>query len=322
MNTQISEKSFNLNKNWNQTDLSYEYAKMAIKCLYSNKYSEQKLKDIINDYFLNAKNKPNLKFIDDLLIQNTKNYLILSKNIDMLMKLNELKKVEQRISLYFKVIKNALLEARKNDEYIIQVQFDFIELFLYANWFLNEPKEAIEIFNDTLFISFKYPDTTFQEQYEICIKTAKKIDNDNMENKNIAITLKNIFKHFIWNSKIINSWEKQINAPMNAEQQSLKNKIYEWILIHYLLPLYMCLNRYYKNDEKFKVICQKLYEYHVDNNLLLEIINWMINTIDLVNEIDNKQLNKFYLLVKKECEKLICKKKLFKNVQLTKTNLS
>ncbi|WP_027124087.1 hypothetical protein [Mycoplasmoides pirum] len=306
--------SFNLPCNWDKYDLAYEYSKNSIKKLYNGHYEKNQLKTVIFDYFLNCKHKIDFNFITSQLLEDTKNYFILSKKFKKIDEINNLKNIEHKLTFYFETITNALLLARNKDDYIIEIQFNLIEWFLYAIWFMNSPKNSIKLFEKILSESFRYPNVDFQKQHEVCCKTAQKSYIEQQNPENLLVLLENIYKHFIFNIKILNKWEKQIlsKTKNNFYIVGLKNKIYEWILIHYLLPLYVIVHGYKEKDTKFKLISEKLYYYNIDNQILIDVINLMINTQNIVNELNDKKIQKLYETVRNECEKIICKNLLFK----------
>ena len=92
----------------------------------------------------------------------------------------------------------------------------------------------------------------------------------------------------------------------------IKNKIYEWILIHYIFPLYNCIENNKKNDKEYEKLYKQVYEYtNIDDNFLCKILNWMLDTIKLVKKLNDPELNEKYNAVKDECKKLLTTNALF-----------
>lgn len=209
--------------------------------------------------------------------------------------------------MYFEIICNALLNARNKIEYIINVQFELIEWFLYACWFLTSFKKSIQIFEKMLEYSFVFPGIDFITQLDACKKSAKKACQEQNNNQNMITTLESIYNHFLFHYYLIEQWKLKYSDLHNAtiDVHELEIKIYEWVLIHYLLPIYICLFGYEENDQTFENLVKQLFEYKFEQNLIEQIINYLIETKYIVKQLDDKNLEILYKNVIKCCNTLV-----------------
>ncbi len=283
-----------------------------MNALYAGRYRKDHLKTVVNEYLLEGKAKPDPEAIAKNLADATKNYLVLSKRFDALKTMNGLKDASERIAFCSGEIADAAIAARQRDEYIIEIQFAVIEWFLYAVWFLLKPSESVKLFDRVLACSFRYPNIDFEKQHAACCRTAKASAVEQQEPEAKAELLENVYRHFIFNLKTLNRWEKSASKTIGAaEIRDFRNKICEWTLVHYLMPLYVCVRGFSENDDTFYEISRKLYYYEIDGELLSGVIDLLLDTGAIADELNSKRLQKMYGAIKTECEKIVCRKMLF-----------
>lgn len=277
-------------KNNNPT---YTYAKKAIELIYENHKLNKKAKNEIYIYELAQK----LKNI-------TKPYLLNSKQNKQYAHIKQIDKPMSILEYCFETIAHALLKAKRSQKYIVDVQFNLIDSFLYASWALLKPKVALKIFQ-LIQHNFKFPEINIKTQYEVCCKLAEKIYTQQQETSFLSQTLKDIYERFLNHANEINQWKALAAAKHNEKIiKQFELKLYEWNLIKYIMTLYVIVYGYQQGDTVFKQLIYRLLKNCDKSNLALDAINYLLATKHIIRSLNDHSLNQMYLDVKSLCTNL------------------
>ncbi|WP_156933113.1 hypothetical protein [[Mycoplasma] testudinis] len=303
-------KSWNLPKEYDEKDLAYSFGKMAVKLLepYEPKkldYQESKIINFFNPRANELINNEQLyKGLINQLTGLTKLYLTLSENQ---IKLAELKRHRDWIYLKdfcFEIIYEALMLARTKVKYVIEVQFDLLEVFLYVVWFFASQKTTIKIFENVVPLSFAYPGISFESQYNMSCRSAK-INYSNQEATTQTINiLKGIANHFMFHELLAKNWEENFVKENNHElTKKCEIRIFEWIILHYLLPLYISVHGYKENDKNFKNLIHDLFYYDFKEAIIAKGCNLLLQANYKVQELKDKELIEIFEMAKPRIKK-------------------
>lgn len=305
MKKEFDIKEFKLPDGWDNIDLAYCYSKRILDEIYSSEIDDSKN---INETFKNISLKKNFYFVKKLLKKINPITLVYlkAKNDDLFLKQFKKEKNEySKLDFHFEIITAALLEAKDHEKYSSEIHSDLFETMLYLTWFFSSFKTANSIFEKIVRKTFAFPDLSFDMQYRMCCKSIEEKLDKNGEIKQKDKILEGIFRHFLFHYTLIEVWKSENNFYYEANEEitKLEHKIYEWLFISYLLPLYVSVNGFDKNNIEFIKLVLNLFNFDYQFDLVDYGINLLLKSKEAISK-TNHNLNNLFNSVEAKCYKI------------------
>lgn len=305
MKKEFDIAKFNLPDSWDNFDLSYCYAKTILDKIYPSETNNPKK---ANETFKNISLKRELSFVKKLLKNInpiTLTYLKAKNDKLFLKQFKKQKNDHAKLDFHFEVITAALLEAKDHDKYSNEIHSDLFETLLYMAWFFSSFKMANSVFEKIVRKTFAFPDLSFDMQYKMCCKSIEEKLDSNGEIKEKEKVLEGIFRHFLFHYTLIEVWKSENNFYYKTNDQitKLEHKIYEWLFIGYLLPLYVSINGFDKNNIEFIKLVLNLFNFDYQFDLVDYGINLFLKSKEVISK-NNHNLNNLFNSVEAKCYKI------------------
>lgn len=305
MKKEFDIKEFKLPDGWDNLDLSYCYSKTILNKIYP---SESDTSTTINETFKNISLKKDFPFVKELLKKInpiTTAYLKIKKDDFLIKQFKKQKNEYSRLDFHFEVITAALLEVKDHEKYSSEIHSNLFETLLYMSWFFSSYKTANSIFEKIVRKTFSFPDLSFDLQYKMCCKSIEARLDKNGEIKQKDKIIEGIFRHFLFHHTLIEIWKSENNfySEPNDQIMKLEHKIYEWLFIGYLLPLYVSVNGFDKNSIEFIKLVLNLFNFDNQFDLIDYGINLFLKSKEVISKTDHN-LNNLFNSVEAKCYKI------------------
>ena len=305
MKKEVILKNWRLTNQHDMHDIAYKYCQQVIDLFIP--YDPKKL-DRQKNRLLNLFNEKSKDLIFNKTIAQqffkkferlTKIYLIATNDHDKLKQLLETKKQINRKDLNFEILYQALMLARSKINYVVEVQFSFIETFVMVLWFYGSLKTTSKIIKNLSQHTFAYPGISFESQYEIALQSVKLNSLSIRSKENKINVLFGILDHFLFHDTLSKIWIDLL--PKNSKEgdiEKCQTDFFEWIMLYYLLPLYGVINSYKENDPKFKELIRELFYYDFKQPIVLKACEMLLQVEKQILDLNNRELIDLYELAK------------------------
>lgn len=216
------------------------------------------------------------------------------------------KPANRRLDAAFLTMGEALLRARESFGRVVEVQFSLTDRFLYACWLLAGPKAATEVFAQILPHAFTFPKVDFETQYAACCKSAKKAhDAYERDPDNVASALESVYVHFAYVCDLIDLWRKALGDKGAKRAKRLEGLLYEWNVVHYIMPLHVAVHGFAEGDENFRATARALFDYSPDRSLTQTALRCLLDSARKLPELKSRKLFALHAKIEPTCERLL-----------------